>query len=92
MAYAVQAVWFHNSDYVPAEGRNITGPKFFGLDLRSRVGTDYPRIEFCLLVLGVLVIVVVSVALLRRSRLGSACPRSAPTSGPPPAPASTLFG
>ena len=72
MAYAVQAVWFHNSDYVPAEGRNISGPKFFGLDLRSRVGTDYPRIQFCLLVLGVLVIVAVSVALLRRSRLGSA--------------------
>ncbi len=72
MAYAVQAVWFHNSDYVPAEGRNITGPKFFGLDLRSRVGTDYPRLAFCLVVLGVLVIVAVSVALLRRSRLGSA--------------------
>jgi ABC-type branched-subunit amino acid transport system ATPase component/branched-subunit amino acid ABC-type transport system permease component len=72
MAYAVQAVWFHNSDYVPAEGRNISGPKLFGIDLRSRVGTNYPRIEFCLLVLGVLVIVAVSVALLRRSRLGSA--------------------
>jgi ABC-type branched-subunit amino acid transport system ATPase component/branched-subunit amino acid ABC-type transport system permease component len=72
MAYAVQAVWFHNSDYVPAEGRNITGPKLFGLDLRSRVGTDYPRLPFCLLVLAVLVIVAVSVALLRRSRLGSA--------------------
>ncbi|HEY3673323.1 MAG TPA: branched-chain amino acid ABC transporter ATP-binding protein/permease, partial [Acidimicrobiia bacterium] len=72
MAYAVQAVWFHNSDYVPAEGRDISGPKFFGLDLRSRVGTNYPRIQFCLVVLGVLVIVAVSVALLRRSRLGSA--------------------
>ena len=72
MAYAVQAVWFHNSDYVPAEGRNISGPKLFGLDLRSRVGTDYPRIQFCLVVLGVLVVVAVSVALLRRSRLGSA--------------------
>ncbi len=56
----------------PAEGRDISGPKFFGLDLRSRVGTDYPRIQFCLVVLGVLVIVAVSVALLRRSRLGSA--------------------
>jgi ABC-type branched-subunit amino acid transport system ATPase component/branched-subunit amino acid ABC-type transport system permease component len=72
MAYAVQAVWFHNSDYVPAEGRNISGPKLFGLDLRSRVGTDYPRLSFSLLVLVVLVIVAVSVALLRRSRLGSA--------------------
>ena len=72
MAYAVQAVWFHNSDYVPAEGKNISGPKLFGLDLRSRVGTDYPRLAFGLLVLGVLVIVAVSVALLRRSRLGSA--------------------
>ena len=72
MAYAVQAVWFHNSDYVPAEGRDISGPKLFGLDLRSRVGTDYPRLEFCLVVLVVLVIVAVSVALLRRSRLGSA--------------------
>ena len=72
MAYAVQAVWFHNSDYVPAEGRNITGPKLFGLDLRARVGTDYPRLQFCLLVLAVLVMVAVGVALLRRSRLGSA--------------------
>ena len=61
MAYAIQAVWFHNSDYVPAEGRNISGPKLFGLDLRSRVGTDYPRLAFCLVVLGVLVIVAVSV-------------------------------
>jgi ABC-type branched-subunit amino acid transport system ATPase component/ABC-type branched-subunit amino acid transport system permease subunit len=72
MAYAVQAVWFHNSDYVPAEGKDIAGPTFLGIDFRSRVGTDYPRLSFCLLVLGVLVIVGVSVALLRRSRLGSA--------------------
>ena len=28
----------------PAEGRDISGPKLFGLDLRSRVGTDYPRL------------------------------------------------
>jgi ABC-type branched-subunit amino acid transport system ATPase component/branched-subunit amino acid ABC-type transport system permease component len=72
MAYAVQAIWFHNSDYVPAEGRDISGPKLFGLDLRSRVGTEYPRLAFSLMVLAVLVIVAVSVALLRRSRLGSA--------------------
>ena len=93
MAYAVQAVWFHNSDYVPAEGRDISGPKFFGLDLRSRVGTNYPRIQFCLVVLGVLVIVAVSVALLRRSRLGSAMLAvRARTSGRRRAPASTSFG
>ena len=72
MAYAIEAVWFHNSDYVPAEGKNITGPTLFGLDLRARVGTDYPRLSFCLLVLVVLVIVALGVAKLRTSRLGSA--------------------
>ena len=72
MAYAIEAVWFHNSDYVPAEGKNISGPTLFGLDLRARVGTDYPRLSFCLLVLVVLVIVALGVAKLRTSRLGSA--------------------
>ena len=26
MAYAIEAVWFRNSDYVPAEGKDIAGP------------------------------------------------------------------
>ncbi len=71
-AVAIEAVWFHNPDFVSSSGVNIGAPKLFGLDLSSRVGTDYPRLQFGLLVLVVLVAVAVGVAKLRTSRLGSA--------------------
>ena len=51
--------------------RTSSGPTLFGLDLRSRVGADFPRLQFGLLVLVVLVGVGVGVAKLRTSRLGS---------------------
>jgi ABC-type branched-subunit amino acid transport system ATPase component/branched-subunit amino acid ABC-type transport system permease component len=71
LGVAIEAVWFHNTDYVSAGGKNIAGPELFGLDLRSRVGTDFPRIQFGLLVLAVLVVVAFFVARLRTSALGS---------------------
>ncbi len=70
-AVTIQALWFTNSDYISAGGADIEGPELFGLDLRARVGTDFPRPEFAMLVLVVLVIVAISVALLRQSPLGS---------------------
>ncbi len=92
MAYAVQAVWFHNSDYVPAEGRDISGPKFFGLDLRSRVGTDVSahrvlprRARRARDRRGVRGVATTQPARLRHAR------RSRRTSGPPPVPASTSY-
>jgi ABC-type branched-subunit amino acid transport system ATPase component/branched-subunit amino acid ABC-type transport system permease component len=68
---AIEAVWFSNSDYVGTSGKNIAGPTLFGLDLRARVGTDFPRVQFGLLVLVVLVGVAMGVARLRKSSLGS---------------------
>jgi len=72
LAVAVEGVWFHNSDFVGASGKDVAGPTLLGLNLRARVGTDFPRLSFCLLVLLVLVAVAVGVAKLRTSRLGSA--------------------
>ena len=70
-AVAIEAVWFHNLDFVSVNGQDIDGPRIFGLDLSARVGFEYPRKEFALLCLAVLVIVAVGVARLRTSRLGS---------------------
>jgi ABC-type branched-subunit amino acid transport system ATPase component/ABC-type branched-subunit amino acid transport system permease subunit len=72
LATALEAVWFHNADFVSVEGKNITGPWLFGIDLRARIGTDYPRLPFAFLVLAVLVGVAIAVAKLRTSALGSA--------------------
>jgi ABC-type branched-subunit amino acid transport system ATPase component/branched-subunit amino acid ABC-type transport system permease component len=72
LATALEAVWFHNADFVSVEGKDVTGPWLFGLDLRARIGTDYPRLPFAFLVLAVLVGVAVAVAKLRTSALGSA--------------------
>lgn len=72
LGVALEAVWFRNPDFVSADGKNINGPEFFGIDLRARVGANYPRLQFGLLLLGVLVVVAVGVAKLRTSRLGSA--------------------
>ncbi len=70
-AAAIQAAWFDNSDIVPAGGVVVDGPTLFGLDMRALVGTDFPRWQFGLLVLVVLVAVAVGVAKLRNSTLGS---------------------
>lgn len=70
-AVAIEAFWFHNLDFVSVSGQDIEGPTLFGLDLRARVGFEYPRKEFAFLCLVVLVVVAVAVAKLRTSRLGS---------------------
>ncbi len=70
-AVAIQAAWFDNASLVPAGGEVVTGPKLFGLDMRAIVGTDFPRWQFGLLVLVVLVCVAFAVAKLRTSTLGS---------------------
>ena len=71
LAVAVEALWFHNTDLVPANGKDIAGPTFLGVDLRAHLGTDFPRLSFCLIVLATLVAVAVGVAKLRTSALGS---------------------
>lgn len=70
-AVALEAVWFSNHDYVGTSGEDVTGPQLFGLDLRARVGLDFPRAAFGFLVLVVLIAVAVGVARLRTSNLGS---------------------
>ena len=71
-AVAIEAIWFRNSSFVSSSGFDVDGPTLGGWDLSVGVGVVYPRLEFCLLVLAVLVAVAVGVARLRTSRLGSA--------------------
>ena len=71
LGVAIEALWFNNPQLVGTSGKNVVGPTLFGLDLRARVGTDFPRLQFGLLVLVVLVAVGVGVAKLRTSTLGS---------------------
>jgi len=72
LAYAIEAVWFRNSDIVPSSGARVTPPSMFGIDLGIGAGQEFPRIEFGLVCLVTLVIVALGVAALRRSTLGSA--------------------
>ena len=71
LGVAIEAVWFRNAQYAGTSGKDVVGPRLFGLDLRAQVGTNFPRIQFGLLVLIVLVSVALGVARLRTSRLGS---------------------
>ncbi len=72
LAYAIEAVWFRNSDIVPSSGARVTPPSMLGIDLGIGAGQEFPRIEFGLVCLVTLVIVALGVAALRRSTLGSA--------------------
>jgi ABC-type branched-subunit amino acid transport system ATPase component/ABC-type branched-subunit amino acid transport system permease subunit len=72
LAVAVQAIWFQNIDLVGSSGKAIAAPSLFGIDLGPGSGAAYPRPQFCLMVLVVLVLTALGVAYLRRSRLGSA--------------------
>jgi ABC-type branched-subunit amino acid transport system ATPase component/branched-subunit amino acid ABC-type transport system permease component len=72
LAVSVQALWFRNVDLVGSSGKSIGNPTLFGVDLGPGTGGDFPRPQFCFLVLGVLVVVAVAVAMLRKSSLGSA--------------------
>jgi len=72
-AVAMDAFIFGNPDFTGgAEGRALASPGLFGLDLGSRGAgaTTFPRPEFGILVLVLLVIVGVAVALLRRGGEG----------------------
>ncbi|MFI5041451.1 MAG: ATP-binding cassette domain-containing protein, partial [Acidimicrobiales bacterium] len=72
LAVALEAYWFRNTDFVSSSGKEIRGPSLFGVNLRVGTGAAFPRLPFCFLALFVLVIVAVSVAKIRMSRLGSA--------------------
>jgi ABC-type branched-subunit amino acid transport system ATPase component/ABC-type branched-subunit amino acid transport system permease subunit len=70
-AVAIEAFWFDNSSLNGGlNGAPVRPPMLFGLDLGPGTGTV--RVAFAIMCLVVLVGVAVSVALLRRSRLGGA--------------------
>ena len=71
-AYAIEALWFRNSQFVKPRGASVVQPKLFGVSLGIGTGRAFPRIEFGLLCLGTLVAVAWAVARLRTSSLGSA--------------------
>ena len=72
LAVALEAAWLRNTDLVSSSGKDVTGPTLFGLDLRVGSGAEYPRLGFCFLALGVLLVVGLGVARLRTSSLGAA--------------------
>jgi ABC-type branched-subunit amino acid transport system ATPase component/ABC-type branched-subunit amino acid transport system permease subunit len=72
LAVAVEALWFRNTQLVGSGGVDIAAPKLFGIDFSPGTGAAFPRLPFCFLVLGVLVVVALGVARLRTSGLGSA--------------------
>ncbi len=72
LAVALQALWFQNVDLVGSAGKTIAEPKLFGFALGPGSGAEYPRPQFCLMVLGVFALAALAVAFLRRSSLGSA--------------------
>ncbi|CAN5151792.1 branched-chain amino acid ABC transporter permease/ATP-binding protein [soil metagenome] len=71
LAFAVEAFWFRNIDFVGTSGVTVDHPSMFGIDLGVGSGLDYPRVRYGLMCLAVLVAVAVSVAQLRRSQLGA---------------------
>ncbi|MFJ8816353.1 ABC transporter permease subunit [Amycolatopsis thermoflava] len=71
LAFALEAFWFRNLDFVSSSGVTAPEPVLFGWDLGIGTGLAYPRVTFGLLCLLVLVVVAMGVAWLRRSALGS---------------------
>ncbi|WP_433632578.1 ABC transporter permease subunit [Nocardia sp. CA-120079] len=71
MAFAVEAVWFRNTDFVTSSGVAVPAPSLFGWDLGIGAGEDYPRIRFGVVCVIVLTAVCFATAMLRRSRFGS---------------------
>jgi sulfate-transporting ATPase len=72
LAYAIEALWFRNGQFVSSGGAIVKSPRLFGLDLGVGTGRVFPRLEFGFLCLATLVVVSLGVAWLRRSALGSA--------------------
>jgi ABC-type branched-subunit amino acid transport system ATPase component/branched-subunit amino acid ABC-type transport system permease component len=71
LAFALEAFWFRNLDFVSSSGVAIPDPTLFGWNLGIGAGPHYPRITYGILCLVVLVAVAIGVAALRRSGLGS---------------------
>jgi sulfate-transporting ATPase len=71
-AYAIEALWFRNTDIVGSSPAAVDSPRLLGMDLGIGSGAQFPRFEFGLVCLITLVVIAVGVALLRRSALGSA--------------------
>jgi ABC-type branched-subunit amino acid transport system ATPase component/branched-subunit amino acid ABC-type transport system permease component len=71
LAFALEAFWFRNLDFVSSSGVSIPDPNLFGWSIGIGSGLDYPRLRFGVFVLIMLTFVGVGVALLRRSGLGS---------------------
>ncbi len=71
-AYAIEALWFRNTDIVGTAGALVSQPEFLGIDLSVGIGAEFPRINFGLVCLVTLVAVAWGVARLRTSALGSA--------------------
>ncbi|HVV08087.1 branched-chain amino acid ABC transporter permease/ATP-binding protein [Amycolatopsis sp.] len=71
LAFALEAFWFRNLDFVSSSGVTVAEPTLFGWDLGIGTGDAYPRVTFGLLCLLVLILVAIGVAWLRRSGLGS---------------------
>ncbi|MGV9411064.1 ABC transporter permease subunit [Nocardia sp. NPDC003693] len=72
LAVFVEAFWFRNSELNGGvDGARVDTPRLFGIDLGIGAGEAYPRMAFALLCLGVLTVVGLGVAWLRRSRLGT---------------------
>lgn len=73
LASALEALWFRNNDLNGGfSGAQVEQPSLFGWDLGIGAGAAFPRLQFCFLVLAVLVLLGLGVARLRTSRLGSA--------------------
>jgi hypothetical protein len=74
LAFAMEAVWFRNSDIIPSEGARVTPPSLLGADLGIGSGAAFPRLEFGLVCLVTLVMVSLDVAVLpaQLARLGDA--------------------
>jgi sulfate-transporting ATPase len=72
LAYAIEAVWFRNGQFVSSAGASVPQPEIFGIDLGIGTGSEFPRIQFGLLCLAVLIAVALGIARLRTSALGSA--------------------
>jgi ABC-type branched-subunit amino acid transport system ATPase component/branched-subunit amino acid ABC-type transport system permease component len=71
-AYAIEAVWFRNTQIVDSRGAAVEAPTLFGIELSPGTGKEFPRVAFGLVCLVTLVLVGAGVAWLRRSSLGSA--------------------
>jgi ABC-type branched-subunit amino acid transport system ATPase component/branched-subunit amino acid ABC-type transport system permease component len=70
LAVAVDAVWFSNPGLTDGGRTDVPGPVLFGLNLAPGIGLDQNRFAFGALCLVVLMAMALSVAWLRRSRLG----------------------